>query len=126
VLLPNRAAAGKAEAKEHDMTLPREACMMRIFTEERARGKFRALFEDIVRKARDEGLAGATVLRGPMGFGGSARIHNANILDLSSNLPLVIEIVDTEEKLRAFFHSIEDMQDIGLVTMEKVEVLHHG
>ena len=108
------------------MTLPREACMMRIFTEERARGKFRALFEDIVRKARDDGLAGATVLRGPMGFGSSARIHNANILDLSSNLPLVIEIVDTEEKLRAFFHSIEDMQDIGLVTMEKVEVLHHG
>jgi PII-like signaling protein len=108
------------------MELPREACMMRIFTCERARGNFRALFEDIVRGAREEGLAGATVLRGPMGFGSSSRIHNANILDLSSNLPLVIEIVDTEEKLRAFFGSIEDMKDIGLVTMEKVEVLHYG
>ncbi len=108
------------------MELPREACMMRIFTSERARGTFRALFEDIVRNARDEGLAGATVLRGPMGFGSSSRIHNANILDLSANLPLVIEIVDTEEKLRAFLHSIEDMKDIGLVTMEKVEVLHYG
>lgn len=108
------------------MEVPRQACMMRIFTCERARGNFRALFEDIVRKARDEGLAGATVLRGPMGFGASSRIHNANILDLSSNLPLVIEIIDSEEKLRAFFRSIEDMKDIGLVTMEKVEVLHHG
>ncbi|HTK71862.1 MAG TPA: DUF190 domain-containing protein [Croceibacterium sp.] len=108
------------------MEIPREAYMMRIFTSERARGTYRALFEDIVRKARDTGLAGATVLRGPMGFGSSSRIHNANILDLSSNLPLVIEIVDTEEKLRAFFHSIEDMKDIGLVTMEKVNVLHYG
>jgi len=108
------------------MELPRESYMMRIFTEERARGRHRALFEEIVTKARDDGLAGATVLRGPMGFGSSSRIHNANILDLSSNLPLVIEIVDTEEKLRTFFHSIEDLQDVGLVTMEKVEVLHYG
>ena len=108
------------------MELPREACMMRIFTSERARGSHRALFEDIVRKARDDGLSGATVLRGPMGFGASSHIHNANILDLSSNLPLVIEIVDTEAKLRAFLSSIESMKDIGLVTLEKVEVLHHG
>jgi PII-like signaling protein len=100
--------------------------MMRIFTSERARGSHRALFEDIVRTARDDGLAGATVLRGPMGFGSSSRIHNANILDLSSNLPLVIEIVDTEVKLRAFLQSIGDMKDIGLVTLEKVEVLHHA
>lgn len=109
------------------MELPRNSYMMRIFTEERARGSHhRALFEDIVRKARDSGVAGATVLRGVMGFGSSSTIHNANILDLSSNLPLVIEIVDTEEKLRTFFHSIQDMSDIGLVTIEKVEVLHYG
>jgi PII-like signaling protein len=108
------------------MELPRDSYMMRIFTEERARGHHRALFEEIVRKARDTGIAGATVLRGPMGFGSSSTIHNANILDLSSNLPLVIEIVDTEDKLRAFFHSIEDLNDIGLVTLEKVEVLHYG
>jgi PII-like signaling protein len=109
------------------MELPRDSYMMRIFTEERARGEHhRALYEDIVRKARDSGVAGATVLRGVMGFGSSSTIHNANILDLSSNLPLVIEIVDTEEKLRAFFHSVEDTKDIGLVTIEKVEVLHYG
>lgn len=106
------------------MKLPRKACMMRIFTSERARGSHRALFEDIVRKARDDGLAGATVLRGPMGFGASSHIHNANILDLSSNLPLVIEIVDTEAKLRAFLQSIEEMKDIGLVTLEPIDVLH--
>lgn len=108
------------------MELPGQACMMRIFTSERARGKHRALFEDIVRRARDEGLAGATVLRGPMGFGSSSHIHNANILDLSSNLPLVIEIVDTEDKLRTLLRSFEDLKDIGLVTLEKVEVLHYG
>jgi len=126
VLSPNRADVSKAGTEDREMEMPREACMMRIFTCERARGSHRALFEDIVRKARDDGLAGATVLRGPMGFGSSSRIHNANILDLSSNLPLVIEIVDSEEKLRAFFQSIGGMKEIGLVTMEKVEVLHYG
>ena len=108
------------------MELPADACMMRIFTSERARGSHRALFEDVVRKARDEGLAGATVLRVPMGFGASSRIHNANILDLSANLPLVIELVDTEDKLRAFLAGIGDLEDIGLVTLEKVQVLHNG
>ena len=77
-------------------------------------------------KARDQGIAGATVLRGPMGFGHSHRIQNASILNLSGNLPLVIEIVDTEEKLREFLGTLESMKDIGLVTLEKVEVLHHG
>jgi PII-like signaling protein len=99
---------------------------MRIYTDESARAGHKALFETIVRKARDEGIAGATVLRGPMGFGHSARIQNAGILNLSSSLPLVIEIVDEEEKLRAFFHTLEGMKDIGLVTIEKVEVLHYG
>jgi hypothetical protein len=79
-----------------------------------------------VLKARGAGLAGATVLRGPMGFGQSARIHNANILDLSANLPLVIEIVDAEPKLRTFAASLAGMKDIGLVTLEKVEVLLYG
>jgi hypothetical protein len=108
------------------MTIPRQAAMLRIYTEERKRAGHRALFEEIVRQARDRGIAGATVLRGPVGFGSSSRIHNASILDLSSNLPIVIEIVDTDEKLRDFFHSIADLKDIGLVTMEKIEVLHHG
>ena len=84
------------------------------------------MFEAIVCKARDDGLAGATVLRGPMGFGHSHRIQNASILNLSGNLPLVIEIVDTEVKLREFLDTLESMKDIGLVTLEKVEILHHG
>lgn len=108
------------------MEIPKQAALMRIYTEEAAREGHRALFEAIVCKARDQGIAGATVLRGPMGYGASARIHNASILDLSANLPLVIEIVDAEDKLRAFFHGLEDLKDIGLVTIEKVEVLHHS
>ena len=84
------------------MDIPRQAALLRIYTEEARRDGTRPLYESIVVKARDAGLAGATVLRGPMGFGESARIHNAAILDLSANLPLVIEIVDAEDKLRAF------------------------
>jgi PII-like signaling protein len=106
--------------------LPRQAAMMRIYTDEAARAGHKALFETIVCRARDQGLAGATVLRGPMGFGHSAVIRNASILDLSANLPLVIEIVDEEQKLRDFFQTLEGMDDVGLVTMEKVEVLHYG
>jgi len=108
------------------MDIPRQAALLRIYTEEARRDGARPLYESIVVKARDAGLAGATVLRGPMGFGESARIHNANILDLSANLPLVIEIVDAEDKLRAFAGQIAGMNDIGLVTLEKVEVLHYG
>ena len=99
---------------------------MRIYTDESARVGHKSLFEAIVCKARDEGIAGATVLRGPMGFGHTHRIQNASILNLSGNLPLVIEIVDSEEKLRAFLGTLESMKDIGLVTLEKVEVLHLG
>ncbi|HEX5237315.1 MAG TPA: DUF190 domain-containing protein [Sphingomicrobium sp.] len=108
------------------MQLPDTAALMRIYTDESARSGHKSLFEDIVCKARDQGLAGATVLRGPMGFGHTHRIQNASILNLSGNLPLVIEIVDDEAKLRAFLAAIENMKDIGLVTLEKVEILHHG
>lgn len=106
------------------MLIPAKAALLRIFTEERAKDGSKPLFESIVLKARDAKLAGATVLRGPMGFGASAHIHNANILDLSANLPLVIEIVDEEEKLRAFVASLEIIKDVGLVTLERVDVLH--
>lgn len=108
------------------MQIPRQAALLRIYTEEGRRDGTRALYESVVLKARDARLAGATVLRGPMGFGVSAQLHTATILDLSANLPLVIEIVDTEEKLRAFADTLEGMRDIGLVTLEKVEVLHYG
>lgn len=108
------------------MQAPQQAALLRIYTEESARDGGRPLYEAIVLKAREAGLAGATVLRGPMGFGQSARIHNANILDLSANLPMVIEIVDAEDKLRAFLPTLDHMRDIGLVTFEKVEVAHYG
>jgi uncharacterized protein len=106
--------------------LPGKAALLRIYTDESARARHKALFEAIVTKARDEGIAGATVLRGPMGFGHSHRIQNASILNLSGNLPVVIEIVDTEVRLREFLASLEDMKDIGLVTLEKVEILHQS
>lgn len=108
------------------MEVPVSAALLRIYTRERARDGGRPLFETIVTKAREQDLAGATVLRGPMGFGQSGRLHNANILDLSGDLPLVIEIVDAEDKLRAFCRSLGSLKDIGLVTLEKVEILHYG
>lgn len=108
------------------MQLPEQAALMRIYTDESARSGHKSLFEHIVCKARDEGLAGATVLRGPMGFGHTHRIQNASILNLSGNLPLVIEIVDDEAKLREFLSMVENLKDIGLVTLEKVEILHQG
>ena len=108
------------------MQAPQQAKLPRIYTEGAAREGGRPLYEAIVLKAREAGLAGATVLRGPMGFGQSSRIHNANILDLAANLPLVIEIVDAEDKVRAFLPTLDHMRDIGLVTLETVEVAHYG
>jgi PII-like signaling protein len=108
------------------MEAPTSAALLRIYTRERARDGARPLYQAIVMKAREQKLAGATVLRGPMGFGQSGRLHNANILDLSGDLPLVIEIVDAEDKLRAFCGALGELKHIGLVTLEKVEILHYG
>lgn len=108
------------------MHAPQPAMLLRIYTGEARRNGHRPLYEDIVLKARKSGLAGATVLRGPMGFGHSHQVHTAKILDLSANLPLVIEIVDAENKIRAFLNQLNEMKDIGLVTLEKVEVIHYG
>jgi PII-like signaling protein len=108
------------------MKAPGTAVLLRIYTEEGKTSSHRALHEDIVLKARELGLAGATVLRGPMGYGHSAVIHTAKILDLSAKLPLVIEIVDGEEKIRTLIASLEGVQGIGLITTEKVEVVRYG
>ena len=108
------------------MHLPHDAMLLRIFLGEKDRWEHKPLYEAIVIKAREMHLAGATVLRGPMGFGESAQLHSAKILDLSANLPMVIEIVDAEDKLRAFAATLEGLKDIGLVTLERVEVLHYG
>jgi PII-like signaling protein len=108
------------------MQAPQSAVLLRIYTEEGKMSGHRPLYEDIVMKARAAGLAGATVLRGPMGYGLHAKIHTAKILDLSAKLPLVIEIIDEESKIRGFVAELEAIKDLGLVTLETVEVLHYG
>jgi hypothetical protein len=108
------------------MQIPRDAVLLRIFFGENDRLGRLPLYEAIVLAAREAQLAGATVLRGPMGFGHSSRIHTAKILRLSEDLPIVIEIVDTEDKIKAFLPTLDSMMASGLVTLEKVQVLHYG
>jgi hypothetical protein len=108
------------------MQAPQSAILLRIYTEEGKMHDRKPLYEQIVMKARAAKLAGATVLRGPMGYGLHAVIHTAKILDLSVKLPLVIEIVDTEEKIRSFVLELDGLTEMGLVTLEKVEVVHYG
>lgn len=108
------------------MQAPGPAVLIRIYTEEGTHHGGRPLYEAIVLKARELGMAGATVLRGPMGYGQSQTIHTAKIIDLSARLPLVIEIVDTADRTPAMLAALEGMRDIGLVTTEKVEVVHYG
>ena len=108
------------------MTLPRDALLLRIFFGEDDKFENRPLYEAIVMTARENHLAGATVLRGPMGFGQSSRLHTAKILRLSEDLPMIIEIVDAEEKIKAFLPTLDAMMPSGLVTLEKVQVLQYG
>jgi PII-like signaling protein len=107
------------------MQVPAEAILLRIFIGESDRWEHRPLHEAIVLKARERHLAGATVLRASMGFGAASRIHTAKILRLSMDLPLVIEIVDSEEKVSAFLPELEEMMGGGLVTLEKIKVIHY-
>ncbi len=104
------------------MTLPKQGKLLRIFIGENDRHKGLPLYEWIVRQARENGLAGATVLRGLEGYGAHSRLHKAKILRLSSDLPLVVEIVDTEEKIQSFLPVIDDAVGEGLATVERVEV----
>jgi PII-like signaling protein len=107
------------------MQIPEDAMLLRIFIGESDRWQHKPLYEAIVLKAREAHLAGATVLRGPMGFGKSSHMHTAKILRLSMDLPLLIEIVDSEEKINAFLPLLDEMIGGGLVTLEKVKVLHY-
>jgi len=107
------------------MQIPQEAVLVRIFIGESDRWEHKPLYEAIVLRAREFHLAGATVLRGPMGFGKSSRVHTAKILRLSTDLPLVIEIVDSEEKINQFLPDLERMIGGGLVTMEPVKVISY-
>lgn len=108
------------------MSIPRDAVLLRIFIGEDDKFEHRPLYEAIVLKARELQLAGATVLRGPIGFGHSSRLHTTKILRLSQDLPLVIEIVDTQDKIDTFLPVLDTMMPSGLVTLEKVQVLQYG
>jgi PII-like signaling protein len=108
------------------MQIPRDAMLLRIFIGESDRHQGRPLYEAIVLKAREMHVAGATVLRAPMGYGHSSRLHTTKILRLSEDLPIVIEIVDSEGKINEFLPVLDSMMKSGLVTLEKVQVLRYG
>jgi PII-like signaling protein len=107
------------------MDLPEEAVLLRIFIGTSDRWHHQPLYEAIVFKAREMHLGGATVLRGPMGFGKSSRLHTAKIFRLSMDWPVVIEIVDSKEKVEAFLPVIDEMMNGGLVTMERAQVIRY-
>ena len=108
------------------MQLPSDAVLLRIFIGENDKFERLPLYEAIVLKARAMHLAGATVLRGPMGFGHSSRLHTTKILRLSDDLPLVIEIVDVQPKIDAFLPEVDAMMSSGLIKLERVQVLQYG
>jgi PII-like signaling protein len=108
------------------MQIPRDAVLLRIFIGESERSGGKPLYEAIVLKARELQLGGATVLRGPMGFGKSSHLHSAKILRLSEDLPMVVEIVDSQTKIDAFMPVLDGMMGSGLITVEKVQVLQYG
>lgn len=108
------------------MQIPRDATILRIYIGEDDKAGHVPLYEAIVLKAREQHLAGATVLRGAIGYGHSSRLHTTKILRLSEDLPLVIEIVDTQEKIQAFLGTLNGMLSSGLVTLEKIQVICYG
>jgi len=108
------------------MSVPEDAVLLRIFIGEDDKHEGRPLYRAIVETAREQHLAGATVLRGPLGFGHSSRLHTAKIIRLSEDLPLVIEIVDAAAKIEPFVAQLDAMIESGLVTMEKVKVISYG
>jgi len=112
------------------MQVPRDAVLLRIFVGENDRLGHKPLYEAIVMRARESHLAGATVLRGPLGFGHSSRIHTTKLLEMSSDLSYVVEIVDKDEKIQAFLPELDKLmmesKGSGLVTLEHVQVLQYG
>jgi uncharacterized protein len=107
------------------MKIPEQGCLLRVFIGESDKWHGKPLYEAIVLKARELHMAGATVLRGPMGFGAHSRMHTAKVLRLSQDLPMVIEIVDAQDKIEALLPHIDEMVEEGLVTMEKVRVIKY-
>jgi len=107
------------------MKLPEEGMLLRIFIGETDRYEGKALYEQVVIKARELNLAGATVIRGIMGFGADSRMHSAKLLRLSEDLPIVIELVDTEENLNKLLPFLDETVQEGLITLEKVKVIKY-
>jgi PII-like signaling protein len=105
------------------MKLPSEALLLRIFIGETDKRGGKALYVVIVEEARKRGMAGATVLRGILGFGANSRIHTSKVLRLSEDLPVVVEIVDAQEKIDAFLPELDEMIEEGMVTLEKIRVI---
>jgi PII-like signaling protein len=116
-----------AAAGVRTMNVPENGVLLRIFIGESDKepGRDRPLYEAIVRKAREAQLAGATVLRGPMGFGRHSRVHTAKLLELSTDLPIVIEIVDAEDRVEAFLPIVDELVTEGLVTLEAVRIVRY-
>ncbi len=107
------------------MNLPEEGMLLRIFIGESDKYKSKALYEQIVIKARELNLAGATVIRGIMGFGAHSRIHTAKLLALSEDMPVIVEIVDTEEKLNSLLPFLDEIMKDGMITLEKARVIRY-
>ncbi len=107
------------------MTIPEDGYQLRIYIGESDRWHRKPLYEAIVVKARELRMAGATVLRGPMGFGAKSHLHTAKVLRLSEDLPMVIEIIDSKEKIDTFIPYIDEMVGDGLVTLERVQVIRY-
>ncbi|MFQ5424394.1 MAG: DUF190 domain-containing protein [Phycisphaerae bacterium] len=107
------------------MKIPEDGSLLRIFIGENDKWHGRPLYEAIVMKARELHMAGATVLRGPMGFGAKSRLHTTKILRLSEDLPIVIEIVDSRAKIDELLPHIDDMVTDGLITLERVQVIKY-
>ena len=107
------------------MKIPQDGYLLRVFIGESDRWQGKPLYEAIVMKARELHLAGATVLRGPMGFGATSRLHTAKVLRLSEDLPMIVEIIDAKEKIDELMPHIDQMVQEGLVTLEPVQVIQY-
>jgi uncharacterized protein len=124
-MIPQTAESDPENAALGSRDLPKECLLLRIFLGEDDEYQRRPLYKAIVTRARELGLAGATVLRGRMGFGRSQRLHNASILRLSFDLPMILEIVDTTEKIEAFLPELKKMMRRGLMTVERAQIIRY-
>jgi PII-like signaling protein len=123
--IPQTAEPDPEKATPASRDLPKECLLLRIFLGEGDEYQRRPLYKAIVTRARELGLAGATVLRGRMGFGRSQRLHNASILRLSFDLPMILEIVDTTEKIETFLPELKKMMRRGLITVERAQIIRY-